>query len=152
MKLAFNGQARYTEFDRAYNLYTKRSRKGTNVSSVMFRRVIRKYCSLLADALCKDGFVDLPCDMGSLFAATITRRPQYRGKKFIGFGGRDYRNGGYDGKLKTFGVVYLPRHDRNKNLRSFGFVANRGLFIDLKRISESDSCNWSPITFDKRMI
>jgi hypothetical protein len=152
MKLAFSGQARYTDFAEAYDLYVKRSRSESHMDETMFHRVIRMYCGLLADALFKDGQVDLPCSMGTIAAAIITRKPQYRGKKFIGFGGRDYKNGGYDGKLKTFGLVYLPRHDKNKNLRCFGFVANRKLFKRIKRAYADETCSWSPITFDTKMI
>ena len=148
MKLAFSGQARYTDFTEGYDLYVKRSRQEKNLDLRTFHRVIRMYCALLAEELCQHGTVDLPCGMGTISAATITRRPQYRGTKFIGFGGRDYKNGGYDGKLKAFGIVYLPRHDRNQNLRSFGFVANRKLFQTVRKYQE----NWTPITFDKKMI
>lgn len=152
MKLVFSGQARYTDFTEGYNLYVKRSRLGNHVDEVMFHRVIRLYCRLLAESLFHDGTVDLPCDIGTIAAATITRRPQYRGKKFIGFGGRDYKNGGYDGKLKTFGIVFLPRRDKTNNLRCFGFVANRKLFKRIKQICENYTAAWRPITFDTKLI
>lgn len=152
MKLAFNKQAQYTDFDEGYALYRKRSRKGECVDSATYRRVVRAYCRLLANDFMQNGQVDLPCDMGTIYAAMITRKPQYRGKKFIGYGGIDYKTGMFDGKLKTFGIVYLPRHDKNKNLRCFGFVANQDLFSTTKKLYKNDECDWKPLAFDERMI
>lgn len=152
MRLAFNGQAHYTDFSAGYELYKKRSKLGLSVDEKTYRRLIRSYCGLLADRLNSDGMVDLPCKMGSIAAATITRKPQYRGKQFIGYGKKDWSTGHYDGKLKAFGIVYLPRRNRHKNLRSFGFVANRQLFKRVKNNYESGNRNWEPVEFNDDMI
>lgn len=151
-KLAFSGQARYPDFESAYDLYVKRSKKGEYVDVSMYSRIVRAYCKLLADKLFEDGIVDLPKGLGSIAAAIITRRPQYRGKKFIGYGKYDWSAGHYDGTLKAFGIVYLPEHENNPNLRSFGFVANRQLFKRVKARYKSEDCPWQPIEFNEEMI
>lgn len=152
MKLAFNGQGRYTDFDEGYRLYVKRSKKGEYVDGKTYNRIIRQYCKLLSDKLFEEGIVDLPEGMGSIAAAILTRKPQFRGKTFVGYGKMDWQTGHYDGKLKTFGIVYLPRHDKNPNLRSFGFVANRRLFQKVKERYEGYDCPWRPIEFNDEMI
>ena len=152
MKLAFSGQARYTDFDRAYELYRKRSKKNECFDKTVYRRVIRKYCRMLADRLQEEGFVDLPNDMGTIAAVILTRKPQYRGKKFIGYGKMDWKTGRYDGNLKAFGIAYLPRHDKNDNLRAFGFVANRQLYKKMKAAWENGTCTWIPTQFNDDMI
>ena len=152
MKLAFSGQARYPEFDEGYDLYINRSRSENYVDRRTYCRVIREYCRLLADAIFTEGQVDLPCDMGTIAAAKITRNPQYRGKQFLGFGAYDYKTGTYDGQLRAFGMVYLPRHGKNNNLRCFGFVANRKLFMRMKKTYDEGNQTWVPIFFDKKMI
>lgn len=131
MKLAFSGQARYTDFSDGYSLYMKRSKKGDVMDEAMYHRVIKEYCSALADRLGKDGMVDLP-HLGTIAAARLTRKAQYRGDKFIGYGAIDWNTGKYDGKLKTFGLVFLPVIKQKQNLRSYGFVANRKLFKKIK--------------------
>ena len=151
MKLAFNGQAHYPDFDEAYSLYTNRSKMGLSVDEKTYRKIIKRYCGLLSDRLEKDGAVDLPRKMGTIAAAVITRRPQYRGKQFVGYGKKDWTTGRYDGKLKTFGLVYLPRRNRHKNLRSFGFVSNRQLFKRMKNIYETEH-RWEPLDFNGEMI
>ncbi len=152
MRLAFTGQARYPDFSAGYEMYVKRSKLGLSVDDRTYRKIIRSYCGVLAERLEKEGMVDLPCDMGSIVAATITRKPQYRGKRFVGYGKMDWNTGHYDGRLKTFGLVYLPRRNRHRNLRSFGFVANRKLFGRMKRICESDGRIWEPMEFNDDMI
>ena len=152
MKLAFNGQAHYTDFEKGFALYTRRSKRGLCVDYATYKRIIRRYCERLADRLYENGIVDLPNEMGSIAAAIMTRKPQYRGKQFVGYGKMDWKKGHYDGKLKAFGMVYLPRRNRNKNLRSFGYVANRQLFKKMKNQYESDECGWKPIEFKDEMI
>ena len=152
MKLAFNGQGRYSDFSNGYDLYTKRSREGRSVDYSTYKRIVKRYCRLLAERLYEEGMIDLPCGMGSIVPATITRKPQYRGKKFIGYGKMDWDKGHYDGKLKTFGMVYLPRRGKNANLRSFGYVANRRLFKRMKEGYESGTRNWEPIVFNDGMV
>lgn len=153
MKLAFSGQGRYTDFEDSYKLYVNRSRNGDSVDRKTYNRIIRRYCSILAGRLVEYGIIDLPNDIGMIAASILRRRPQYRGKKFIGYGKRDWENGCYDGSLKTFGLVFLPKlgHKRN-NFRSYGFVANRKLFKEMKQMYENGDCNWSPITFNDEMI
>lgn len=152
MKLAFSGEAHYPDFSEGYQLYVKRSKKGTYFDSKTYNRVIRKYCNILADRLCEQGMVDLPGELGSIFAAMITKKPQYRGKQFIGYGAMDWEKGHYDGKLKAFGLVFLPKRTKNGNLRCFGFVANRQLFKRMKAIYNSDDRNWKPLDFKNEMI
>lgn len=150
MKLAFNGKAHYTKYDDAYLLYCKRSKKGHCVSPAEYRRLIRSYCSMLADSLETDGIIDLPFDFGSIAAATLTRKAQYRGNKFIGYGKMDWNLGHFDGKLNTFGLVFLPRRTKNKNMRCLGFVANRQLFKKVKKNTEDGKV--VPMVFNEEMI
>ena len=152
MKLAFNNEAHYTDFENAFALYRDRARGGDKVDLNTYKKVIRCFCKRLSERLVKEGMVDLPCDMGSITAASIMRKPQYRGKKFVGYGKMDWKKGHYDGKLKAFGLVYLPRRGQLKNLRSFGYVANRQLFKRMKQEYESDDCCWEPIEFNDEMI
>lgn len=153
MKLAFNGEGRYAEFSEGYQMYLKRSRKGECVDQKTYNRIIRKYCSRLADRLCNNGIVDLPNEIGMIAAATITRKPQYRGKQFIGYGKMDWTKGHYDGTLKTFGLVFLPKGGKKRNnFRCYGFVANRKLFKRMKEVHNQDSCSWGPIRFNDEMI
>ena len=152
MKLAFNGQGRYADFRKGYELYVKRSKLGKCMSEEMYRKVVRSYCRMLADTLGDEGIVDLPGGLGSIAAATLTRKPQYRGKKFIGYGKYDWDKGHFDGKLKTFGMVFLPRRERTQNLRCYGFVANRRLFQKIKEKAIGFGCNWKPIEFNDEMV
>jgi hypothetical protein len=153
MKLAFNSQAHYTDFSRGYELYCKRSKKPQELmSEKQYRRAIRKYCERLADRIENEGMADLPCGLGLITTALITRKPQFRGKKYIGYGKMDWEKGRYDGNLKAFGMVFLPRHKKNTSIRSFGFVANRRLFKRVKEKYLSDDCRWTPIDFYDDMI
>lgn len=152
MKLAMNGMGRYADFSGGYDLYRRRSKAGRCVSYTAYRRIVRMYCRLLAKRLAAEGMVDLPKGLGSLSAAVITRKPQYRGRRFIGYGGMNWKTGHLDGRLKTFGIVYLPKRGRNANLRCLGFVANRRLFQKMKRMFSADSCLWTPIDFNDDMI
>ena len=111
MKLAFSGQARYPEMTEGYELYVRRTRNGEPVDLQTYTAVVKDYCSLLAEDLKKEGMVDLPCELGMIAAVNITRRPQYRGKKFIGYGKYDWEKGHYDGELKAFGLTF-PRDTR----------------------------------------
>ena len=152
MKLAFNSQAHYTDFSDGYRLYVNRSRKGESVDQKTYNRIIRLYCSSLADRLEEYGIIDLPNEMGMIAAAILTRKPQYRGKTFVGFGKMDWEKGHYDGTLKTFGLVFLPKMGKKQNMRCYGFVANRQLFKRMKARYEQDFCPWSPIVFKDEMI
>ncbi len=152
MKLAFNNQGRYPEFKNGYDLYLRRSKSEQTMDYTSYKRVIRAYCNSLADTLCKSGMVDLPKGIGSIAAATITRKPQYRGKMFVGYGRKDWATGEYDGSLKTFGLVFLPRMNKHHNLRCYGFVGNRNLFKKMKSIYLSDDCTWYPVEFNDDMI
>lgn len=153
MKLAFSGQGRYTDFSQGYSLYRKRSKSGDEIDERTYCKVIRLYCKRLAEELEKNGIVDLPNEIGSIAAAKLTRRPQYRGKKFVGFGAIDWKTGQYDGELKAFGLVFLPRHTKkNSNLRCFGFVGNRRLFKRVKEIYNDYNCPWRAIDFKDELI
>ena len=151
MRLAFNGKAHYTDFSDGYQLYVNRSRKEPNVDNKTYNRIIRMYCSLLANRLKETGIADLPNDMGMIVAAIMRRKPQYRGNKFIGYGKMDWNKGHYDGTLKSFGLVFLPKGNK-KNLRCYGFVANRELFKEMKNLYEQQHCSWQPIVFNDEMI
>lgn len=152
MRLAFTGEGRYAEFEKSYDEYVKRSKKGDYVDFKTYKRLVKGYCKRLVKRLIEEGMVDLPCDMGSIAAATLTRKLQYRGKKVVGYGKMDWKKGHYDGKLKAFGMVYLPRRGKNANMRSYGFVANRRLFQKMKNIHESGESNWTPIEFNEGMV
>lgn len=152
MKLAFNSKAHYTDFAPGYELYKQRMRGESCLNEKEYKRVIKRYCSLLADELLENGIVDLPCEIGSIAAAVITRKAQYRGNKFIGYGAYDYKAGHYDGKLKTFGLVFLPKRGKHKNFRCYGFVGNRSLFKRMKEKYAGYYCPWRPIEFKDEII
>jgi len=152
MKLAFSGQGRYPDFEEGYALYRKRNRGRTPLDQKTYNAVIRKFCKWLAERLEMEGCVDIPSGLGTISAAVITRKPQYRGKKFIGYGKYDWKTGQYDGKLKTFGIVFLPKHSDKNSLRSYGFVANRRLFQRMKDMYDGYDCPWTPIDFNEAMI
>lgn len=152
MKLAFSGSARYAEMKEGYELYVRRSKLGNTVDEKTYNRIVKAYCRMLADKLFEDGMVDLPGELGTITAATITRKPQYRGKKFIGYGKMDWKRGHYDGRLKAFGIVFLPRRERTQNLRSYGFVANRRLFKRMKDSYDKGLCGWKPVVFNDDMV
>lgn len=152
MKLAFNGEARYPDFEKGYELYVKRSKSGETMSLKAYKRVIREYCKTLADTLYEEGYVELPAGLGAIAAVIIDRKPQYRGKKFIGYGKMDWKKGHYDGSNKAFGITFLPRRRKKDNLRCYGFVANRQLFKRVKSHSEDYQCKWRPLEFTNDMI
>lgn len=153
MKLAFSGKARHTDFTKGYRLYTNRSRKYECVDEKTYNRIIRRYCGFLADRLYENGFVDLPCELGTIAAAKLIRRPQYRGDRFIGYGKMDWVTGKYNGDIYAFGIVFLPKHEgKLQNLRSFGFVANRKLFKKIKNACQEGRCTWKPMEFKDEMI
>lgn len=151
-RLAFSGEGRYADFDKGYRLYVSRARGNDCVDEVTYRRVVREYCRSFADRLEENGFVDFPNGMGSLAAALIERKPQFRGKKFIGYGKKDWSTGRYDDSRKAFGLVFLPTWGKKGSLRSYGFVGNRRLFKKMKKQYESDDCKWVPIEYNDEMI
>ena len=152
MKLAFSGQGRYPDLTDGYALYRKRARKEKTLDEKTYNAVVKRYCKRLAERLIEEGIVELPNGMGTIAAATMTRKPQYRGKKFIGYGGMDYSSGMLDGTLKAFGMVFLPRHTKNANLRCLGYVANRKLFQTMKEKYTSGEADWLPVVFNEDMI
>lgn len=153
MKLAFNNKAHYTDFSDGYALYKLRTKKGMIVDEALYRRVIKSYCRVLAKRLETEGAADFPNDMGTVAAVSITRKPQYRGKVFIGYGMKDWTTGMFDGKLRTFGIAYLPKRKKNKQiLRCLGFVANRQLFQRMKNLYLTDTCPWALLEFNDDMI
>lgn len=152
MKLAFSGEARYPDFQEAYDLYVGRSRKSECVDGPTYRRIVKEYCRSLAERLENYGMADLPANLGSIAAATITRRPQYRGKKFVGYGKMDWKTGQRDGSPTAFGVVFLPNRDSDANLRSCGFVANRRLYQRMKADYDDGTAKWIPLEFNDDMI
>lgn len=152
MKLAFSGQAKYPDMTDGYELYVRRGRKNKPVDLHTYTTVVKEYCRMLADDLKKDGMVDFPSGLGTIAAVTIRRRPQYRGKKFIGFGSYDWKKGHYDGEPEAFGLAFLPRMDKTNNLRCYGFVANRRLFKKMKEMHGEYDCPWVPMEYGKEMI
>lgn len=152
MRLAFDNMAHYTDFSKGYDLYLKRCRNGKPVNETVYRRVVKAFCKELSKQLIETGMVSLPGKLGDLSVANITRKPQYRGDKFIGYGKKDWNTGYYDGTLKAFGIVYMPRHGQNENLRCYGFVANRQLFKDVKKNYESGISDIVPVSFTDDMI
>ena len=151
-KLAFSGQGRYADYDKGYQLYRNRARGKECVKKDIYKKIVREYCSGLAGRLFEEGFVDLPNGIGSIAAATIKRKPQFRGKKFVGFGKKDWETGTYDDSRKAFGLVFLPKWGQKGCLRSYGFVGNRQLFKKMKERYESFDCQWFPIEFNDEMI
>lgn len=152
MKLAFSGLAHYSDLDKGYELYIKRSRKDACLDLKAYKRAVKHYCKQLAEKLVEEGMVDLPCGLGTIAAAVLTRKPIYIKDKFIGYGKFDWNKKEYDGNLKTFGLVYLPRHRNNDSLRCFGFVANRRLFKTIKAKYTAEENSWIPIDFTDSMI
>ena len=152
MKLAFSGQARYPDMTDGYEVYVRRTRKNEPVNLHTYTAIVKEYCSLLAEDLKKEGAVDLPCGLGTVAAVTIRKSPQYRGDKFVGYGGFNWEKGHFDGEPEAFSITYLPRRDKNKNLRCYGFVANRRLFKKMKELYQSYDCPWVPIEYGKEMI
>lgn len=152
MRLAFTNRAQYPNFIDSYELYKKRSKKDLTVDYTTYKRIIKTYCRILAARLVDEGLIDLPCDLGSISAVILTRKPQYRGKKFIGYGKMNWETGQFDGKLKTFGITYLPKRVKYANLRCLGFVANRQLFKKVKARYVQEDCRWQPIEFKDEMI
>lgn len=122
----FKDKARYPDFDRAYELYLKRSeRASSTMSKGEFIDVIRRYCKSLSDKLERDGFVDLPYDIGSLSAVKIDRKPKY-----------NRTTGKYMpvAEGKAFGICFVPRFvKRMENFRSLGIVANRSLYRRMRK-------------------
>lgn len=152
MRLAFDNKAHYTDYSRGYELYLKRCRNGNPVDETTYHRVIRAFCKLLSQRLIDEGMVSLPGGLGDLSAAMFTRKPQYRGDKFIGYGKKNWDTGYYDGTLKAFGIVYLPKHSANANLRCYGFVSNRELFKKVKSNYESGISDIIPVNFTDSII
>lgn len=152
MKLAFSGQAKYPDMTDGYELYVRRARTNKPVDLQTYTAVVKEYCSLLAEDLKNEGIIDLPCGLGSVAAVTIRRRPQYRGKRFVGYGSYNWEKGHYDGEPKAFGLAFLPSRDKTNNLRCYGFVANRKLFKKIKELYQSYDCPWVPMEYGKEMI
>lgn len=152
MRLAFSGQGRYPDYDEGYALYLKRNKGAHPLEKKDYKRVIRSYCKKIAKRLQNDGMADLPSRCGSLLAVEIKRKPQYRGKKFVGYGAMDWKKGHYDGKLRTFGIAYMPRRDVSQNMRALGFVANRRLFKNMKENYNTGKSMWGLTEFTEEMI
>lgn len=152
MKLAFGGQAHYTDFNDWYSIYCKRNAQFNPVDLKTYKRVIKAYCRLLAERLEKEGQIELPSNVGTITAAFVTKKPQYRNDKFVGYGAWNWKERRYDGKLKAFAMVFLPSKGRNENLRCFGFVANRRLFKRMKVLYNERRVRWVPLEFKNEMI
>ena len=152
MKLAFSGQARYPEMNDGYELYCRRARTNDPVDLNTYTKIVKEYCRMLAEDLEKDGIVDMPSGLGSISAIRIKRKPQYRNKKFAGYGKWDWKHGHYDGSLNAFGMAFLPKRDKTQNLRCYGFVANRRLFKRIKERYDAGLNEWTPMTFNDEMI
>lgn len=152
MRLAFSGQARYPDMTDGYEVYVRRTRKNEPVDLHTYTVIVKEYCSLLAEDLKKEGAVDFPCGLGTVAAVMIRRSPQYRGDKFVGYGGFNWEKGHFDGEPEAFGLAFLPRRDKNNNLRCYGFVANRRLFKKMKELYRSYDCPWVPMEYGKEMI
>ena len=152
MKLAFHGQAKYADMSDGYDLYRRRTRTNEPVPLHIYTAVVKEYCRMMAEDLEKEGMVDLPVGLGTIAAVRIFRRPQFRGKKFVGYGKFDWKKGHYDGEPWAFGLAYLPRRTKTQNLRCYGFVANRRLFKRMKELYEGYGCPWVPMEYGNEMI
>ena len=129
----------------------KRSRTDITLNFDTYKRIVRDYCKALASEICETGMIELP-RIGSLAVSLFRRKPRYRNNKFVGYGKYDWEKKEYDGSKNSFGVAFLPRHDKNNNLRCYGFVANRRLYQKLKEIYEKFDCPWVPLGFTNEMI
>lgn len=152
MKLAFSGEARYPDFKDGYELYLRRSRTRECVDEKTYNRVVKEYCRRLAERIDKEGIADLPCGLGAVAAVTLRRKPQYRGKRFVGYGKMNWKTGYRDGRPTAFGVAFLPSRERNQNLRCYGFVANRKLFKRMKERYDAGTNSWHPMELNDEMI
>ena len=152
MKLAFHGQAKYADMSDGYDLYRRRTRTNEPVPLHIYTAVVKEYCRMMAEDLEKEGMVDLPVGLGTIAAVRIFRRPQFRGKKFVGYGKFDWKKGHYDGEPWAFGLAYLPRRTKTQNLRCYGFVANRRLFKRMKELHDGYDCPWVPMEYGNEMI
>lgn len=152
MKLAFSGQAKYPDMTDGYELYVRRTLEKEPVDEKTYTAVVKDYCKMLAEDLGKNGIADLPCGLGSVAAVIIRRRPQYRGKKFVGYGSYNWEKGHFDGEPNAFGLAFLPRFEKTNNLRCYGFVANRRLFKKIKELYQSHDCPWVPMEYGNEMI
>lgn len=152
MKLAFSGQARYPDMTDGYELYVRRTRVGKPVDLKTYTAIVKEYCKMLAEDLENEGIADLPCGLGSVAAVIMRRRPQYRGKKFVGYGSYNWKRGHYDGEANAFGLAFLPSRERTNNLRCYGFVANRRLFRRMKELYLGNERDWVPMNYEKEMI
>lgn len=153
MKLAFSGQGRYPDFSEGYALYLRRRRgSGEPMDEKTYGRIVKAYCRRIVERLLDEGMADLPCDLGSIAAVEIRRKPQYRGGEAVGYGGWDWRTRSWDGRLRTFGMAFLPSRRRTQNLRCYGFVANRRLFKRMKERSLEEGCKWRPLEYNDEMI
>ena len=152
MKLAFSGQARYPDFNDGYGLYVRRARTNQPVDLQIYTKIVKGYCKMLSEELEQNGLADLPSDLGSLATIRMKRKPQYRGKKFVGYGKMDWKLGHRDGNINAFGIGYLPKRTRSQNLRCYGFVANRKLFRRIKEKYDAGCHVWAPLTFNDEMI
>ena len=152
MKLAFHGQAKYADMSDGYDLYRRRTRTNEPVPLYIYTAVVKEYCRMMAEDLEKEGMVDLPVGLGTIAAVRIFRRPQFRGKKFVGYGKFDWKKGHYDGEPWAFGLAYLPRRTKTQNLRCYGFVANRRLFKRMKELHDGYDCPWVPMEYGNEMI
>lgn len=151
-KFVFSGKGRYPDFTEGYTLYSNRCRKTIPVSSVVYNNIIRDYCKYLSVSFERNGMVDFPNGIGTLFTAVFQRKPQYRGKTFIGYGKMDWETKHFDGSNTAFGIVYLPNRNKVQCMRCYGFVANRRLFQRLKKQYIEQTCDWKPMIFNEKMI
>ena len=152
MKLAFSGEARYPDFGDAYELYLRRARTRECLDEKIYKAVVKEYCKSLSQRLEKEGVADLPCGFGAVAAVTLERKPQYRGRRFVGYGKYDWKTGTRDGRLEAFGIVFLPSREKNANLRCYGFVANRRLYKRMKESYDNGTNSWYPMRFNDEMI
>ena len=152
MKLAFSGQARYPDMTEGYELYVRRARTSQPVDIQTYNKIVKDYCKMLAEELEEYGMVDLPSDMGSLATIRLQRKPQYRRKKFVGYGKWDWKCGHHDGSFTAFGITFLPKREKSQNLRCYGFVTNRRLFQRIKEKYDAGCHVWAPLTFNDEMI
>lgn len=151
MRLAFDNQAHYTDFAAGYQLYLNRCRNGNPLDEKTYRRVLKMYCKCIAKHLQNAGMADLPNGLGTIAVANIRRNGRWKDGKMIGHGGYDWKNRAPYDTLKTFGIVYLPKHGKG-NLRCYGFVANRRLFKAMKEKYLSGDSGWTLMEYNDEMV
>lgn len=145
----FKGEARYPDLSNGYELYTHRSAttpKDRLLTEEQYNKVVKLFCKEYADRLEEEGMVDLPCEIGSVVAVEVTKRPTFDPclGKYRTADNIDWAKTRQEGTIvrkdgrKTFGIAFVPRHTKGYgNFRCFGIRANKNLYKRMKKQYDS---------------